>query len=468
MRKSIKLAAVTVLLLAITAPALADNIEDLQRTVRALESRLHQLEGANNSAENATRAQIIDILREMDAEDHPNDFRAYWKQGIHFDTADGNFRLQVGGSFIIDMGWVDAEEDEMLGHNFSDGTELRRARLYVKGTIYRDVYFKWQMDWASGTAVVKDMYLRLLHIPYLGQVTMGHFFEPFSMEGQSSGLRLMFAEPALPMVLAPGRNIGIMANNSLFNQRVMWAVGFFRTTNDQGIVREDGTYAVTGRIWGLPWYEDNGQRLVHVGASFSHRRNSDDGIRYHVEGEYHWDIVDFSDTGTFLARNSNLFGAETAVVYGPFSAQAEFVANALSGTPDLSATDDFNDPCFSGYYVEASYFITPGDHRSYSPKTGVFGRITPQRNFRDEGGLGAWEIACRYSTIDLVEPGIPGKDVSTYRGAVANRVRNATIGLNWYLNPNTRITWNYIYSCLDSANVSAEASIFLMRVQVDF
>ena len=46
------------------------------------------------------------------------------------------------------QGWIDAEEDELLKHNTQDGTELRRARLAVQGTTYKDVFFKWNMDWA--------------------------------------------------------------------------------------------------------------------------------------------------------------------------------------------------------------------------------------------------------------------------------------------------------------------------------
>ncbi len=467
MKKTLRFAAAAALLFVFASPALAEDIDDLQRTVRALENRLHQLEGANNAAEAATRSQVLDILQEMQLESHPNDFRVYWNKGIHFDTASGDFKLQVGGSFMVDMGWIDSEEDENLNKNTKDGTEIRRARLFVKGTIYKDVYFKWQMDWANGTAVVKDMYLRLLHIPVLGNITMGHFFEPFGMEGQSSGLRKMFAEGALTETLTPGRNVGIMANNQLFDKRVTWAVGMFRTTNDQGIIREDGTYSVTGRLTALPWYANGGEQLLHLGVSFSHRRNSDDGFREYTEGEHHWDDVVFSDTGTFTARNSNLYGAEVALVEGPFSFQGEFVANSLTGTPNDSG-DDFNDPCFAGFYLSTSYFLTPGDHRNYSTKTATFGRITPKKNFREDGGWGAWEIAMRYSYLDLIAPGLSTHEASGYRAAVANRMRAATIGLNWYLNPNTRVTWNYIIGRADSQNVSAEYSVFLMRVQMDF
>ncbi len=467
MRTTLKLATMLALVFAATAPAVAGDVEELQRTVRALESRLQQVEGANNSADAATRSQVLDILQEMQLEEHPNDFRVFWNNGLHFQTADQRFKIQTGGSLVADMGWIDGEEDELLGQNLHDGTEIRRARLFVKGTIYKDVYFKWQLDWASGHVAVADVYVKLLNIPVLGNITMGHFIEPFGMDVAHSTLRGMFAEPGLPTVLMPGRNVGIMANNHAFDKRMTWAIGMFRTTDSAGVIREDGTYAVTGRITGLPWYANDGEQLLHLGVAYSHRRNSDDGISYSTEGEHHWDNVGFSSTGTINARNSNLFGAEVALVHGPFSFQGEYVANSLSGTSD-SGSDDFNDPCLSGFYLEASYFLTPGDRRNYNPSTGTFGRITPKRNFREDGGWGAWEVAVRYSYLDFVEEGLSTKDASGHRAAVANRLRNATIGLNWYLNPNTRVTWNYIIGCADSENVSAEFSAFLMRVAVDF
>ncbi|NIA06650.1 MAG: porin, partial [Actinobacteria bacterium] len=45
---------------------------------------------------------------------------------------------------------------------------------------------------------------------------------------------------------------------------------------------------------------------------------------------------------------------------------------------------------------------------------------------------------------------------------------NVTIGLNWYLNPNVRLMWNYVRSMVDGSDTDEAADIAMMRVQVDF
>jgi len=75
------------------------------------------------------------------------------------------------------------------------------------------------------------------------------------------------------------------------------------------------------------------------------------------------------------------------------------------------------------------------------------------------GGRGAWEVAGRYSFLSLDAGALPD---------TARTVHNATVGLSWYLNPNVRLMWNYIRSCVDGRDVSNAADIFMMRMQVDF
>jgi phosphate-selective porin OprO and OprP len=92
--------------------------------------------------------------------------------------------------------------------------------------------------------------------------------------------------------------------------------------------------------------------------------------------------------------------------------------------------------------VQASYFLT-GEHRPYIRKEGLIGRVIPFENFfrvRTEDGCvrtgkGAWEVGYRLSYLNLTNAGVTG-----------GRVTDNTFGLTWYLNPFTKVLFNYVHS----------------------
>jgi len=96
-------------------------------------------------------------------------------------------------------------------------------------------------------------------------------------------------------------------------------------------------------------------------------------------------------------------------------------------------------------------------YRDQERSCAVFDRLRPKRNFlfpEGEGGPGGWELATRYSHLDMEDAGVDGGTLDT-----------ATVAVNWYLNPNTRIMWNYIFADPDG---SGQAHISQVRFQLDF
>ena len=63
-------------------------------------------------------------------------------------------------------------------------------------------------------------------------------------------------------------------------------------------------------------------------------------------------------------------------------------------------------------------------------------------------GRGAWEVAYRFSYIDML-------DDLTVKGA--GLATDHTFGVNWYLNPYTRLMLNYVHSS-DTFNQATEQS----------
>jgi len=68
-------------------------------------------------------------------------------------------------------------------------------------------------------------------------------------------------------------------------------------------------------------------------------------------------------------------------------------------------------------------------------------------------------LAARYSTVDLTDKDVKGGEQY-----------NITAGLNWHLNPNSRIMFNYVYADLENrADVKDDdINIFQVRFQVNF
>jgi phosphate-selective porin OprO/OprP len=238
-----------------------------------------------------------------------------------------------------------------------------------------------------------------------------------------------------------------MIHDTMLDKRMTWAAGIFRQTDDFGNGTGGRDYDVTARVTGLPWYEDKGEKLLHVGLGYSHRNYEGDMIRFRERPEAHLSprVV---DTGAFPAEYGDFVGLEAAWVHGPFSLQGEYVHGFIEGRSRW-----FGDPKFCAVSVQASYFLT-GEHRPYKTSRGTFDRVRPIKNFGKDGGPGAWELAARYSQLSLSDHRIDG-----------GKLRDVTLGLSWYLNPSVRSMWNYVWA---DPTDGGDASIFMWRFQVAF
>jgi len=176
--------------------------------------------------------------------------------------------------------------------------------------------------------------------------------------------------------------------------------------------------------------------------------------------------------------NQKMRGIELAGASGPFKFQMETMNskfNASGVTQNLAATAS-NYPVAMAVqvktqYIELMYNIT-GESWADAYKGGVFGGIKPKTNFMtDYGGVvgngtGAWQIGYRTSkyvsdlanpvtstnctTTTVCETAITGTGSLTgSTGDPFSRVQNSesattnTYALNWILNPNARIMFNY-------------------------
>jgi phosphate-selective porin OprO and OprP len=438
--------------------AAAQDVDDLKTSIKALKMRLRDHERRVSELEDQ-QGKFLEFMKEGGAAGGPNDFRVYWKNGLNLTSGDGNFKLKIGGRVMADMGWIDGSgiEDD-LGSDLQDGVEFRRARMYMSGTIYKNVGYKIQIDFADEDVALKDVYWQLKKLPVVGTLTVGKHKMPVSMEELTSSKYIAFMERSLPNVFVPSRQWGMSLKNTLLDDHLVWQVGAYRLGSDEQF--SDGGYNLAARVAWAPLYE-KGKHLLHVGASYSLQYIEDaagGSVRYRQRPEYHMTSERFVDTGTLSPIEWNhIYGVELAGSYGPFWMHSEFIGSCLKGEDVGAATGD--DYKFYGFTAQAGYFLT-GENRPYKLGSGTWDRVKPKQNFTsDFSGLGAWEVALRYSYLDL-DDNIANVD--------AGQQHDVTVGLNWYLNPNTRIMFNYIRACADTVASSNAADIFGVRFQVDF
>ncbi|MFC2076189.1 OprO/OprP family phosphate-selective porin, partial [candidate division KSB1 bacterium] len=275
-------------------------------------------------------AGAIDALGQ---ESSPGDIRVYWKEGLRLDSSDGNFKLKIGGRLMNDWGWL--TEDEGIRGEFGrlkDGVEFRRVRLYNSGIINQTGFYKLQIDFATGQVSFKDVYLGIKGLGALGQLTIGQFKEPFSLEELTSSNYITFLERSLVNTFAPSRMTGMMLNSSVMDGRSTWAVGLFRPTSGVGKMTGDAGYSFTGRISHQVPLGDAGKDLIHLGIAGSHRNLAEPRLLFQARPEHHLSSR-FLNTSYFPSTYYRLLGTEAALVLDRLSLQGEYVLTNIDHFP---------------------------------------------------------------------------------------------------------------------------------------
>jgi len=394
----------------------------------------------NQTVANEEKAEVTKQLAEATK---PSDVDVKFNKGaLAVNSRDGKFNLNLGGRVQADAAVYSGDPD------MGNGTEIRRGRIYISGTMYHDWGYKLEYEFANTGANGKG--ITDAYLTYNGfddvQVKVGNFKDPFSLEYQASSKYILFTERSLAGAFIPGRHMGVMASTKQKHWSLATAV-FGDSVSTKGGAEDEG-WGFGTRATFAPINEKT--KVVHFGLGLNYRDTGDaETARFKSQPETHIAGINIVDTSTIANVDDYLkLGVEAAASFGPLHAQAEYTTTSVS----RSSGSDLD---FDGWYVQTGYFIT-GESRKY--KKGAFSGVTP-KTIVGEGGIGAWELGLRYSSLDLSDSDIDGGEVDS-----------VTLGLNWYATPSLRFSANYV-DVLDvdgGANDNDEPSLFQVRSQWAF
>ncbi|HEY4342747.1 MAG TPA: porin [Parvibaculum sp.] len=434
----------SVVALTLAGPALAASTPD------QLQNRVDDLEATVD----ALRAEIAEIRKTPE-----------FKPSPVFTNSKGDYSFKFRGQIAADVAVFDNKQG---ANDFNSGTQLRRARLGIDGTIANDWLYRLEIDVGnasrddnvSGEVDVKDAYVQWKGIDKT-VITVGQHKTPNTLEQAIASTDTLFVESPLFVEAFTNRitaggdyKAGVSAKYSDVNWTA--TVGVFGenfSLNGGGNSGGTATPVYKDEGWGpaarFTWAPINGvDETLHLGVSGYWRDTGGrtTGLRFRTGPEVSVDSTRLVDTGNITSNDYSFVGAELAGQYGPIFVQSEY------GVTNVDRVTG-SDVSFDGGYAQASWVIT-GENREY--KDGAFSRIKPKKNFSlSNGGWGAWEVAGRYSTLDLNDANVVGGKEDNY-----------SLGINWYPNPYLRLLVDYIHFDSTKGVAKNEGNALVSRVAV--
>ncbi len=402
--------------------------------------------------------------REKDELDRVSALQAGIENGRpFFRSADGNFRIELGGRFHLDYDGVEDHARTLTGTLLDDQFLMRRARIELKGS-----FFKWidilveceftRSDQKNGFCL-NDAFMDLKFMPEL-TLRVGQFKVPFSFEELSSDNTIDFVERSIINELAPSRDVGAVVRGSLLEGIVGYDFGVFNGAASNGSATNNfdtnNGKDIAGRLALAPFKPTGNYWLKNL----------------QVAGSFTWGdggggaTSNLSPQGRTGARTANRFvyfaqqpvrgdrtryGTDLAWAVGPASLKFEWAEQdnerkrCGGATTACTGPTNLADLRATGWYVSGTWILTGED----KPLTGP---VIPKRSFNPgagQFGLGAWELGIRYAELafasdDAVDffDGNIGNGITGGGTTAESGVQALTAGLNWYWNSRVRTMLN--------------------------
>ncbi len=363
----------------------------------------------------------------------------------------GIFRLDVHTKWQADF--RKAEQDlSDAGNTY----ETNLKRVGVEGRITNRIEYEIEGELRKDNPW-RNVFVNVELAPAL-EVRAGKFKMPFSYEELTGATALDFVyRTQLARIIAPAREVGVMAHGRLFGRVVNYQAGWFRHDGENAALREPSFLlpgetapaadrSIAARVQFEPLRHASGSRdlrrlylgVAATGARIPEGLNSLRGRSLFRETFFE---------PVYVLGHRRRIGTEAAWLPGPVSVKTEWARSYEDRKKQGLLDNDLSDFITTGWYVSGTWVVT-GEQKDGGVET---------RNPIFTKGFGAIEVGARYETISfgsVLKQGIPF-DNPRADPLLANSENIWTFGVNWYLNKWGKVVVNGIREAFEDPDRTA-------------
>ncbi|MFT4251241.1 MAG: porin [Caulobacter sp.] len=431
-----------------TPPDQQARIEALEAQLAALQKQIAEIKAATVAAPKAAPAAATTTTAAAAA---PTATVSIAGGRPTIASTDGAFSATLHGVMQLDTAhyFQDKGLASVIGNgrDLNSGSNFRRARLGMDGRFFKTFDYSVLLDFGGagtdGAGALQELFIQYNYAPL--KVRVGAFAPNVGLEDAASTNGSMFAErPAISEIT---RGLAGADRRYALQAQVgaeRWLISAAATGGKAGDAQTfDEQQGYLARAAFLPVKTKDW--LVHVGGAASvvvTPAQTAVGGAYPItlteRPELRVDGTTLVSTGAIDSTGARHFGAELAVQHKSLLVQGEYFDVALDRRNPAAGVSD---PKFGGWYMEAGWVLT-GESRRYNGATFAFDAPSIANPFDPKAGKwGAWELAARYSVLDL----------NHHENATlaADRVRGGeqtiwTAGVNWFPNSVTKFSLDYL------------------------
>ena len=398
------------------------------------------------------------------------------RDGIHFQSADGNLDATLGGYAGIHYRFT-AHRPQDNARTLPDSWFVRQLRPELSGTVYKDFDFRIVLDIPTGnglaatptpvTGTVQDAYIGWKYYPE-ASIRVGQLKEPFGQEQTTPDRYLNFDERSQGDRFVPARDIGALIYGKLFDGILGYEAGYFNG-NGRGLTDSNKGKEFAGRLRFQPFATAPDDSLFKT-LRFGVAGTTGTVQNAPVSSATGLDVASANLGIFFLDSTAGVFdgtrkriGGELAWTFGPVGIRGEIWRRV--DHVDVGAFDNARLE-ITAWNASISWLLTG------EPKP-IDGRVLPAQDFEPKGGgWGALELALRIDRLRI--------DDDVFRLGLAPQAGNAnvvtatTFGVNWYVTRHIRISPNLVWEVFDDpiafAGGRTDRHFFggILRFQLEF